>query len=215
MAPAISDEQVSYLALLVPHYLYERKRLFPTVPLRPKHHYLFHYPELIKQFGPLVKVWTLRFESKHSYFMRCIRASGNFINVTRSLAQKHQQLQCYLKKEGLFKSDTQYSDLTPASDAVNIDQRSWNAIQEKLTTVSGSLMAAASVTLCGADYKPGCYVVLGGDRYNLTFGKLLHIVVQPEHEATPQFLVRKIASKFLPDFRLYKLWLHNWRIFSW
>ncbi|XP_040075805.1 uncharacterized protein LOC115322281 [Ixodes scapularis] len=66
-------------------------------------------------------------------------------------------------------------------------------------------MTASSVTLCGTHYKPGSYIVLGGDQYNLQFGQLLHIVVESGHEATPLLLVKKAASAFLPNFRLYKL----------
>lgn len=44
IAPTISATQVSALSLLIVHYLEERKRLFPTAQLRPKHHYLLHYP---------------------------------------------------------------------------------------------------------------------------------------------------------------------------
>lgn len=205
MATAISDDQVSYLALLISDYICERVRLFPAVPLRPKHHYLFHYPYLIKQFGPLVKVWSLRFESKHSYFKRCIRASGNFINVTKSLAQKHQLLQSYLQKEGLFGPAAAFSDLTPASEIASFDKNLWCFIQKNLPTSHETLMTASSVTLCGTHYKPGSYIVLGGDQYNLQFGQLLHIVVESDHEATPLLLVKKAASAFLPNFRLYKL----------
>ena len=34
---------------------------------RPKHHFLSHYPELYKNKGPLIKVWAMRMESKHTY----------------------------------------------------------------------------------------------------------------------------------------------------
>ena len=70
---------------LIQEYLGECQRLFPEVNLRAKHHYLAHYPDLILEFGPLVRVWTLRFESKHSYFKRCLRQSQNYKNVTHTL----------------------------------------------------------------------------------------------------------------------------------
>lgn len=43
---------------------------FPDFTLRPKHHYIEHYPHLIKKFGPLTDVWTMRFEGKHKFFKR-------------------------------------------------------------------------------------------------------------------------------------------------
>ena len=61
-------EYLTYLQLIISQYISMREMLFPDVKLRPKHHYLLHYPELILQFGPLIKVWTMRFESKHRFF---------------------------------------------------------------------------------------------------------------------------------------------------
>jgi len=67
-APKLSQMQVLYLNRLVYAYVEERAHLFPMVALRPKHHYLLHYPWLIMQFGPLIRVWTMRLDSKHSFF---------------------------------------------------------------------------------------------------------------------------------------------------
>jgi len=48
------------------------------------------------RFGPLVRHWTMRFEAKHSYFKQLAHSMGNFINLSYSLAMRHQQYQCYL-----------------------------------------------------------------------------------------------------------------------
>jgi len=44
MAPALSVGQISYMKVLIDDYLSKRSALFPDVPMRPKHHYLSHYP---------------------------------------------------------------------------------------------------------------------------------------------------------------------------
>lgn len=33
--------------------------------LIPKHHFILHYPNVIRKLGPLKKLWTMRFEAKH------------------------------------------------------------------------------------------------------------------------------------------------------
>ena len=38
----------------------------------------------------------MRFEAKHSYFKQLSHSMGNFVNITHSLATRHQLLQCYL-----------------------------------------------------------------------------------------------------------------------
>lgn len=41
----------------------------------------------------MVHHWTMRYEAKHKYFASNI---GNFINISHTLALRHQLLQCYL-----------------------------------------------------------------------------------------------------------------------
>lgn len=38
----------------------------------------------------------MRFEAKHSYFKQLAHSMGNFVNITYSLATRHQLYQCYL-----------------------------------------------------------------------------------------------------------------------
>ncbi len=53
-AQNISVPQVAYLDVLIQEYLESRKALFPESNLKPKHHYLCHYPALTLKFGPLI-----------------------------------------------------------------------------------------------------------------------------------------------------------------
>ncbi|XP_077972807.1 uncharacterized protein LOC120330222 [Styela clava] len=98
-APKASNAIISALQWLLPLYVASRKQLFPGHTVRPKHHYLMHYPELISLFGPLIRCWTLRFEGKHSYFKNVVRRTGNFVNVCKTLAHSHQMMQaCMLEQ---------------------------------------------------------------------------------------------------------------------
>lgn len=63
-------------------------------------HYLCHYPELITQFGPLIHLWTMRFESKQTYFKQYVRKRHNFKNLCATLVER--LLQVYLSAENLF-----------------------------------------------------------------------------------------------------------------
>ncbi|XP_071843985.1 uncharacterized protein [Apostichopus japonicus] len=103
-APQITFNEIGYLRVLIEEYLDGRKSVFPCVNLRPKHHFLSHYPELIVKLGPLIRLWTLRFESKHSYFKRCSRNCHNFLNITHTLSERHQMLQAYNSAGNLFQS---------------------------------------------------------------------------------------------------------------
>lgn len=54
------------------------------------------------KFGPLMKMGAMRFESKHSCFKKCVHSSKNFINITKTLSEKHQLLQAYLSTGDMF-----------------------------------------------------------------------------------------------------------------
>ena len=47
--------EICLLNRLVQQYVEERLEIFPHVRLRPKHHYLLHYPWLIQQYSPLIR----------------------------------------------------------------------------------------------------------------------------------------------------------------
>lgn len=49
----------------------------------------------VNRFGPLVRSWCMRYEAKHHYFKRLAIVIGNFINVSFSLAKRHQEGVCY------------------------------------------------------------------------------------------------------------------------
>lgn len=52
-----------------------------------------HYPACIRKIGPLVHMWSMRFEAKHKVFKNMLK---NFKNVTKSLAKNHQMSIGYL-----------------------------------------------------------------------------------------------------------------------
>ena len=55
-AQKISLSQVTYLDIVIQEYLESRKCLFPEGPLKLKHHFIRHYPELTLKLGPLIRV---------------------------------------------------------------------------------------------------------------------------------------------------------------
>ena len=81
-APTISKNQTALLSHIIRVYFQYRKECFPNIKLRPKHHFICHYPDLIRKLGPLKNLWTLSFEQKHQYFKNKAKTIRNFKNVT-------------------------------------------------------------------------------------------------------------------------------------
>lgn len=87
-----TDESISYLKSKIVEHRQRYQELFPGVRLLPKHHYLEHYLQMMRCFGPLVAVWTMRFEAKHSFFKDIVKHTRCFKNVPLTLALKHQMM---------------------------------------------------------------------------------------------------------------------------
>ncbi|XP_061712672.1 uncharacterized protein LOC133521619 [Cydia pomonella] len=87
---------IDFLKLLISehHKLYLR---ITNKTLTPKFHFLTHYHDMLQKFGPLVSIWSMRFEAKHRLSKLSANVSSNRRNVCKSLAIRHQ-----LKLNNLF-----------------------------------------------------------------------------------------------------------------
>lgn len=103
---------------------------------------MLHYSQLIRQFGPLSHVWTMRFEEKHQYFKQCIRSAKNFKNVTKALAEQHQLYQAFWAAQVLFVTPTEFNDMTCSDQSKLLSSLAHNSIPQdavllKKVTVEG------------------------------------------------------------------------------
>lgn len=67
MSPIHTEESICYLESLISEYRSRFLEAFPQQKLRPKHHFLEHYPQLIREFGPVAALWTMRFEANIAF----------------------------------------------------------------------------------------------------------------------------------------------------
>ena len=95
LSSAFTEESIQYMQTKLSDHRQGLQAVFPDFKLRPKHHYIEHYPELTKCVGPLVHLWTMRFEGKHRFFKRVIHDTQNFKNVLKTLANRHQHMMAY------------------------------------------------------------------------------------------------------------------------
>ncbi|KAK0135157.1 hypothetical protein N1851_029028 [Merluccius polli] len=89
VSPVHTEDSIAYLDLKISEQRIRFQEVFPDCNLKLKHHFLEHYPYLIRQYGPLVG-WTMRYEAKHSFFKRVARNIRCFKNVLLSLSERHQ-----------------------------------------------------------------------------------------------------------------------------
>lgn len=96
VAPKFAEFHSIKLKYLFNDYMLLRFEHFSTdATIKPKHHFVSHYANLMLLFGPLKYVWTLHFEQKHGFFKSVVHNSCNFINIAHTLAERHQLLTTY------------------------------------------------------------------------------------------------------------------------
>lgn len=177
-APKIHTNQIAYLKLLVEEYLESRAIVFSDEPLKPKHHFLLHYPDLIIKFGPLIRLWTLCFESKHTYFKQCAQKLQNFKNLSSTLAERHQLLQAYLHSGSLF------SGILQVGQVNEFDDQMYNVAIQEAVRLSGfkkqNAAETVSVKYKGTAYRKGMAVLLNVNDRGYEFGKIVLLLVSQE-----------------------------------
>lgn len=57
-----SEATLCFLETKILDHRHLLRETFPNLRFRPKHHYIEHYPHLIRCFGPLDELWMMRFE---------------------------------------------------------------------------------------------------------------------------------------------------------
>lgn len=88
------------------HTLY--KNLF-MLPLHPKHHNLLHYPYIMEKH-----LSTLRYESKHQELKKSANVVTSRVNITQTLAKKHQ-----LKLSHKFRENSDFKYIIHFDKEVN------------------------------------------------------------------------------------------------
>lgn len=85
----LTETYLKDLENYVEKFLESYKKWFST-HLQPKLHFLTHYANTIRAMGPIIKLSMMRGDGKHQTFMRYAKRTNNFINISKSLTEKHQ-----------------------------------------------------------------------------------------------------------------------------
>lgn len=67
------------------------KKIFGA-SLIPKLHFMTHYPNTIRKMGPLANLQMMRGDAKHQPFTQYAKRCKNYINISKTLSEKHQEV---------------------------------------------------------------------------------------------------------------------------
>lgn len=93
LAPCINRNWVNELDAFVHEFYAQYIPISGKTPF-PKMHYLLQYPKLLVKFGPLRRLWSVRFEAYHQPLKKVVRQCHNFENVPYTVATRIQLRKC-------------------------------------------------------------------------------------------------------------------------
>ena len=201
---SFTDDTIQYMASKILDHRQLLQEVFPNLRLRPKHHYIEHYPFLIKCFGTLVHLWTMRFEGKHKVFKKIVRDTHNYKNVLKTLAERHQNMMAfYLSSQRFFKPPVQTSNMESVFiETLPIDTHPVVSSITDSTSVYGTKQA----TIQGTTFVVGMFVCTGTHAALPEFKEIRNILLIGSEIF---FLLKDYETWYLEHLRSYELTEHT------
>lgn len=148
----ISNEIIDVFSSTVSQYLKLYLELFEG-KLRIKHHNLLHYGQLMRKFGPLKHMSSIRFEGKHKMFKNNSKVVTSRKNPSYTFAVRHQLYLCnrFINDEGfslqvtkgaiqsklfLFEDFDNIKQILPSESFYDYDSISWVRVNGTFYTIN-------------------------------------------------------------------------------
>ena len=204
VAPKIPRSILPYLEEMIVDYLELFRELFPNMPLLNKHHHLAHYPECIRQTGPPVLTWCMRFEGANALLNRHGKVMCNFRNAPKTLVRIGQFQQMETWGHGRYNVKRVSSSQGSSVEVISL------VCAQRLKNLgfkdSDKVFSTAEVSVKGTKYRLSMFVCVktkSRDDGDLPiFGKIKEIIII--HQDLVFFLVSlHIPAGFDPDLHAY------------
>ena len=161
----VSSETIYELQHLISSYISVFLKLYPNSSFSPKMHYLIHFPDQIREFGPLRAHWCFRFEGKNVFKQK---RWFNFKNLPFSLASHQQRWLCYrmLPNKPFLISDNVPKDIENTTlDEIVVAEYSLteilNQVDSDSCTCLYSVKTCRSICINNLEYDIGSMLLQG------------------------------------------------------
>ncbi|XP_031334990.1 uncharacterized protein LOC116164880 [Photinus pyralis] len=154
----------------------------------PKHHMMIHYPQAIRNMGPLIHLWAMRFESKHGYFKDLVNKGKNFKNLPQTLSIRHQIKQS-INTHKLYKLHMTFGPVKHF-DLSNYEFK--DVIIEELDVPNSVTLNETRFLKCGFHYKPSFLVCVKVNGQLPIFQEIIKIILIDEQ---PFFITKSWETK--------------------
>lgn len=193
------------LRVLVSEYLQLHSELFCN-KLKPKHHFLLHYARIMDMSGPLWKICSMRFESKHQDGKKVSRACLSRVNVIHSIAIRNQmRLNYRLISQKSTTGYKLFDDVGPTElVAVNtIDFAFVSSLLEKLPRTHGCLLVCKFIWYLGSIIQKDVIIMTPAARGPVF--NIIHTIILGD-ESNVTFVVKKLNDCLYDDhFQAYSV----------
>lgn len=201
-APVVTTGLAVYLKQLIIDHHRLFKELYPERNLIPKHHFMIHYPSMMVLFGPLSKLWCMRFEAKHSPLKRQAHVVCNFKNISKTLAYKNQvqQMHCWRFGQPLGNKMCVPNAFPVILRSLDKGEQLIDNLRSTLEgDIAETMCVSHTVTLCGQTYRTGTVVMTTADtKDEPVFGEIVHLLPQVE-KGTALAFVRVVNVNCFDD----------------
>ena len=134
--------------------------------LKPKFHFLVHYPRIMMLNGPIIKFWSMRFESYHQIVKSNANTSSNTINLLKTIATKQALKLCEIIHCLKFDSQIKFSKQKRQEKKAYFQDKKQNEIYTTYERVETD----------GNMYDIGTFVVIDVGKIEKVFGKICDII---------------------------------------
>ncbi|XP_026676119.1 uncharacterized protein LOC113465644 [Diaphorina citri] len=173
LSPVFLPCQLAYFKHLVSDLCESYTSLF-NVNLKPKFHNLLHYASAMERFGPLRHLSSMRYEAKHRPNKLVAKSSSNRINMTLTIARKHQLMfnDLFIQNNISSKANCGQKIEIPLSETENI----LNQVHPT-TCVVQKLYRVPWTSRNSVRYNLNCVIVSSIDEENVHFARVDSIYV--------------------------------------
>lgn len=176
-SPSIEEKYLLELEKLVELFLTDFVLIFRR-GITPKMHFMVHYPNTIRASGPLIHMAMLRAESKHKEFKDFAKSSNNYINVTKSMASKHQAgIFNDLKWENSYEDNISHGKMVELSKKIteNEDSHKYLECLTKSFESVDDIKIVKFVIINRCRYQKGLFVV-----HSESVANIIEIIFEPK-----------------------------------
>ena len=176
-APKYTRADIEIMRGTIEEFIDYYKVVYPGERIKPKMHYITHYPHLTLKFGPLIYCWTMRLEGKHLYFKGIFQKTKNRKNVCKTMAESHQRRQAIIHDRANYLTNNDFQCVRQKMVFVRFLETKVENVLNEILQGAEEVCQAAKVAVDGITYIQNCGVVIGENDGEIVFGCIHYIFI--------------------------------------